>query len=58
MRETKGSKWISLGFGLETRWVEIPFTETGKLEEEQVWAEDQRILGLSLWHAKFLRERV
>lgn len=49
MRETKRSKWISLGFGLETRRAEIPFTETGKLEEEQIWAEDQRILRLSVW---------
>lgn len=24
-------------------------TETGKLEEEQIWAEDQRILRLSVW---------
>lgn len=49
VREIKESKWISLGFGLETRWAEIPFTEMGKLEEEQVWAEDQRILRLSVW---------
>lgn len=30
VRETKGSKWIFLDFGIETRWAEIPFTEKGE----------------------------
>lgn len=30
VRETKGSEWIFLGFGIETRWAEIPFTEKGE----------------------------